>query len=87
MRRHSRTVVGFTLIELLVVIAIIAILVSLLLPAFGHAKERAQSIVCKNNLHQMGIALQIYVGDYQKYPFYATLQGNWYWQRLMEPSY
>ena len=61
---------AFTLIELLMVIAIIAVLAALLLPALSKAKAQAQSTVCRNHLHQMGLALGMYVNDYHAYPYY-----------------
>ncbi len=54
---------GFTLIELLVVVAIIAVLVAILLPALNAAHESAKSIVCLNNLRQIGQATFLYLGD------------------------
>ncbi|MDR3456464.1 MAG: prepilin-type N-terminal cleavage/methylation domain-containing protein [Verrucomicrobiae bacterium] len=74
---------GLTLIELLVVIAIIALLAALLLPAVASAKSYAHSVSCKNRLHQMGLALSMYVHDNQnKYPFYLGPAGPSYGDAL-----
>ena len=56
LRHHS----GFVMIELLTVILVIAILIALLLPAVQQAREAARATTCKNNLQQIGLALQNY---------------------------
>ncbi len=58
--RSSR---AFSLIELLVVMAIIAVLASLVLPATARAKRSARSASCLSNLHQIGLALDLYVQE------------------------
>ncbi len=52
----------------MVVIAIIAILAALLLPALSRARSAADSAACKSNLRQWGIALRLYVEEFQVYP-------------------
>ncbi len=60
---------GFTLVELLVVIAIIALLVSILMPALGRAREMAKRVKCSANLRSQGQAMNIYANNYDdKFP-------------------
>ncbi|MBI4026481.1 MAG: prepilin-type N-terminal cleavage/methylation domain-containing protein [Verrucomicrobia bacterium] len=54
---------AFTLIELLVVVAIISILAAMLMPALKNARESARSIKCMSNLHQIGVAMSLYLAD------------------------
>ncbi len=68
---------GFTLVELLVVVAIIALLLSILLPAMGRAKEQANRAVCGNNLNGLFKSFSIYAQTYQdKFPQYSRTDSS-----------
>jgi prepilin-type processing-associated H-X9-DG protein len=70
---------AFTLTDLLVVIAIFGVLAALLLPALATAKDYSRSASCRNRLHQMGIALKMYVDDHRStFPFYLGPAGPSY---------
>jgi prepilin-type processing-associated H-X9-DG protein/prepilin-type N-terminal cleavage/methylation domain-containing protein len=75
----------FTLIELLIVIAIIGILISLLLPSLGKARNRALDAVCLSNQKQIGILMSVYtVGNYGLLPNHR--KGNKSWIEFIDPS-
>ena len=75
---------GFTLIELLVVMVIIAILVGLLLPALGRAREEARKTQCRSNLRQVCLAVVMYATDNHSWTpcvygeSASALDGTWH---------
>jgi prepilin-type N-terminal cleavage/methylation domain-containing protein/prepilin-type processing-associated H-X9-DG protein len=69
MRMHNK---AFTLIELLVVVAIIALLMAILLPSLGKAKQLAVTAKCLSNLKQNAMAFNMYANDYDQYLPYPT---------------
>ncbi|MEM7316866.1 MAG: DUF1559 domain-containing protein [Planctomycetota bacterium] len=66
--RRTLGIRGFTLVELLVVIAIIGILVCMLLPAVGSARETARRIQCEANLARLALAMQQFEMSEQHFP-------------------
>ena len=55
---------GFTLVELLVVISIVALLIAILLPALGRAREQARRTVCASTVRQLTLTAQLYAADH-----------------------
>jgi len=74
---------AFTLIELLVVVAIIALLIGILIPSLGKARDRAKIAVCASNLRQFSTAFSVYEQQYDGYMLpYRTQTGSttrWTW--------
>lgn len=74
---------GFTLIELLVVVAIIALLIGILLPALGKAREAGRISVCSNNIGSIAKGVLMYEKDFRYLPLsyvYADSQEGYQWQ-------
>ena len=84
---------GFTVFELLVVVATVTILLALVLPAVHQAREGARQIQCKNNLHQIGLALHAYhermgcfpPGWILQTPVVHDSQNGWGWLSMLLP--
>jgi prepilin-type N-terminal cleavage/methylation domain-containing protein len=61
--QRSQLTRGFTLIEMLVVVSIIVLLIAMLLPALGRARDAAKQTVCASNLEQLGTGMMTYGGE------------------------
>ena len=87
-RARAGWLTAFTLVELLVVIGIIAVLVAILLPSLGRAREAAQRAACLSNLRQTHLMLMLYAnanrdavpigywGGYHQMSYMAWRQGQ-----------
>ncbi|MEM6332865.1 MAG: DUF1559 domain-containing protein [Planctomycetota bacterium] len=88
MKRQHLPRHAFTLIELLVVISIIALLIAILLPALGAARQTADTIACGSNLRQIGIALKAYETDQGTLPpGFVSFSPYSDWTLIIEDDY
>lgn len=71
--RAGRCTAAFTLVELLVVIGIIAVLISILLPVLGKARESARAVSCQSNERQLMLAFLMFANEHQQH-----LPGNYF---------
>lgn len=83
--------IGFTLIELLTVVAVIGILAGILLGSLARAKASARSVICLNQMRQVGLAVSTYMSGSRYYPSYRVSekgpQFGMYedWQFILAP--
>jgi prepilin-type N-terminal cleavage/methylation domain-containing protein/prepilin-type processing-associated H-X9-DG protein len=93
LRTNPSAVSAFTLIELLVVIAIIAILAAIIFPVFAQAREKARQTACLSNMRQIGMALSMYMQDYDEQSVHThhdlesgeTIANLYPWYQPLQP--
>jgi prepilin-type processing-associated H-X9-DG protein len=86
---------AFTLLELLIILALLCLLVALVMPPLVRAREKANRVVCADNLRQIGVAMLAYVGDNQDhfptagdYPSGTILGTDFSWDmKLINKGY
>lgn len=87
---HARTLRGFTLIELLVVIAIVALLIGILLPGLGKARDTARMIVEQAALKQQTTAYAAYLSDFKQRTLPSAPHWDWVhatnWNSMYPPD-
>lgn len=79
MRRNSfgSSAKAFSLLELLIVVAIISVLMSILLPAMGRAREQAKQVYCKNNLRSIWTGIYTYTLEFKdRVPYMTNPNGT-----------
>jgi prepilin-type N-terminal cleavage/methylation domain-containing protein/prepilin-type processing-associated H-X9-DG protein len=77
---------AFTLIELLVVIAIVAMIIGIMLPALGAARDAGRAVHCLSNQRQLGLALVMYAEEFDEWHPREAWDGfDVSWPRAFRP--
>lgn len=84
-RGSDRARRGITLLEILVVAAIVGLLVALLLPGVQEARAIARRSTCANNMHQLGLAFQMYLEQKPNHRAYSGLPSQG-WMQALRPD-
>lgn len=71
--RRSKQQPGFTLIEVLIVVSVIAVLVTIVVPAFGRARDRVRVLGCLSNQRQITVGMTAYAHESVSQSFHADL--------------
>lgn len=72
---------GFTILELLICVTVTSILIAILLPALGAARESARRIQCNNHLKQLGLSLHAY------HEVHRSLPPGWRWDAHQKTAF
>jgi type II secretory pathway pseudopilin PulG len=82
LRASPRATRGFTIVDLIVSLAVMMVLISLLLPSLSSVRETANQVVCRSNVRQIGLGMQMYADDNGEripYSFNAAQQSDHSW--------
>ena len=84
----NRRAAGFTLVELLVVITIVIVLAAVSFTGFRAMRQSAHGTTSASNMRQLGVAIQTYVAEKNRYPSTGDINGDEFqvaWDRIMMP--
>jgi hypothetical protein len=73
-KKHLKS---FSLVELLIVVAVIAILMSLLLPSLKGVLAEAHTVVCMNNMKNIGLGYDGHSDDFNEEILISAVEDAW----------
>ncbi len=77
---------AFSLVEVLVSISVVALLMSLLAPSLGRARNQARSVTCMSRVRQLGLAFHAYAHDHDDYALPTCINARTFWWGQLNPE-